>query len=81
MFDALVTIAIYAAIGVGLLYGAVFIAVVGALVWDRVAGESLGYDELNDYLPLEDWSAWEDWTPNPDDQDRLSDDDEWGWPR
>lgn len=69
MIDALFTVAVYAAIAIGLLYGAILVAAVGIAVWDRVAGEHLGYDDLNEYQPVDetDWRSW-DW-PVPEDDD------------
>lgn len=74
MFDAIFTVAVYAAIAMGLLWAVLMIGAVVLAVVDHVRGEVLGYDELKARSTL-DWglvdeSPWEDWDwPIPDDVD------------
>ena len=72
MFDALFTVAVYAAIAMGLLWAALMIGAVVLAVVDHIHDEVVGYDEVNAHSPLEwesvDETSWEDWDwPIPDD--------------
>ena len=78
MFDAIFTVAVYAAIAMGLLWAVLMIGAVVLAVVDHVREEVWGYDETvgrNEVGPL-DWqhpvddSPWEDWDfPVPEDND------------
>lgn len=74
MFDAIFTVAVYAAIAMGLLWAVLMIGAVVLAVVDHVRDE-VGYDEVKARSPL-DWqtpvddSPWEDWDfPVPEDVD------------
>ena len=74
MFDAIFTVAVYAAIAMGLLWAVLMIGAVVLAVVDHVRDE-VGYDEVKARSPL-DWqqpvdeSPWEDWDfPVPEDND------------
>lgn len=69
MFDAIFTVAVYAAIAMGLLWAVLMIGAVVLAVVDHVREEVWGYDDLNEYQPTDftDWAEW-DW-PIPDDVD------------
>ena len=74
MFDAIFTLAVYAAIAMGLLWAVLMIGAVVLAVVDHVR-EEVGYDEVKARSPL-DWqhpvdeSEWRDWDfPIPDDND------------
>ena len=75
MFDAIFTLAVYAAIAMGLLWAVLMIGAVVLAVVDHVREEVWGYDEVNARSPL-DWqtpvddSPWEEWDfPVPEDND------------
>ena len=75
MFDAIFTVAVYAAIAMGLLWAVLMIGAVVLAVVDHIHDEVVGYDEVKARSPLEwqqpvDESAWESWDwPIPDDVD------------
>ena len=75
MFDAIFTVAVYAAIAMGLLWAVLMIGAVVLAVVDHVRGDVWGYDDLEAHSPL-DWqtpvdeSEWRDWDfPIPEDND------------
>ena len=75
MFDAIFTLAVYAAIAMGLLWAVLMIGAVILAVVDHVREEVWGYDDLEAHSPL-DWqqpvdeSEWRDWDwPIPEDND------------
>ena len=75
MFDALFTVAVYAAIAMGLLWAVLMIGAVVLAVVDHVREEVWGYDDVVAHSPLEwqqpvDESDWRDWDfPIPEDND------------
>ena len=75
MFDAIFTVAVYAAIAIGLLWAVLMIGAVVLAVVDHIHDEVFGYDDVVAHSPLEwqqpvDDNPWESWDwPIPDDLD------------
>lgn len=71
MIDALFTVTVYAALAFAVLGGVIVLTALAFWLWDHLMGEPyIGYDDIVDESPWEDWDY-----PIPDDND------EWDFPR